>query len=788
MQSLLSRVAEAHVCYSRVYTHFACNTRIRRPAVRLHNLNYSVTSTALYSTEPDPSVEFDAAHRDDHLLKPSDHDEHPPEPTHQDEHPPEPTDRDEHSPKRNEKVSAPLQGKSPPEEQQLNSSYRYREEMRPWGTMGAIQLLNSICDTEDMLLRHMHNKRSFNYVLRALHRSYDASSNLSFGYMQDYRGPVLAAVQLAVDHEQRMDNVPMREPLSTTQFERYHDMINQMVNRLIIQSYYDELPDDPMRARRNVESLDSAWTAIRLLRSEGYPKYNHPSVDPVATTEGREELADKIRMLFEAWNADNPGTKAKFQVAKMCYNLLVCPVPPSMHHYNLLVLGFSRKKAYKLVEIVVDSFLNYSRLRPTPQTMVCLLVHYRLKKDIIGFYGIIRRMMAIDNRGMLIRRRWYEDVVQIPALHQWANQPDVTTSLQANWVIERPSRGQDLYEALVSGLLSFDRVKDAVKVFVGSLQEKIGISVELFIYLLKHCRYSLDASAADLLARGLIENVDVVVALLLRDDCPRRMVEHLYPVLNMVDAPSEDWSEERAAMIWHCFSMQVDPKDAAKVKRIKTAMFIRHTTSHLTSLHKALATVRLLQRRPIRDPFHCTLIAQASLDKLARLEHRYAKLSGSVLKHQVLQQVTRRLQAVTWDLGTPERFDALYRHVAALMRTSMPRHGGGYAAWPAHLDRCDDIAAAWLHYRIGKMRGVMRDDKRFALRARLHLLTGQRLLEETERVLTAMQLPKKDWGSPDGLTMYRTVLNGVKRLSLSGMERVPHFAGTARSLTGGVLV
>ncbi|CAN8104440.1 unnamed protein product [Discula destructiva] len=714
MQSLWSRVAEALNRCRRFHLHTGSHSALRRTPLRHRRPNCSKTFTAQYTTVRDPFAVFDAAYKDG----------------------PRPIDLD----------SAVGQRPPLPKQEQPAPGRRFAEEMRPWAPMGAIHALNSICDTEETLTKHMISQRGLETFLQTLHRSYDPLAKLSFHWHAEYLGPNLGAVQLAVDHEQREDKLPKREPMSALQFEHYHNMINKMVNSLIIQSYYDELPADPDRARRNVESLDSAWTAIRMLRSEGYPRYNHPSADPQATKKARDDLADKIRGLFEGWNTENPGSMAKFQVAKMCYNLLVCPVPPTMHHYNLLILGFVRKAAYNLVDIVAQSFFEDSRLRPTPQTVICLLIHYRRQKNIHGFYNVIRRMMAIDNRGMLIRRRWYEDVVKIPALHQWARRPEVTTSLQANWVIERPSRGQELYEALVSGLLSFDRIKDAVKVFVGSLNEGIGISIELFIFLLKHCRYSVDTSAADILSRGLIDNVDVVVSLLLRDDCPMKLTDHLYPVLTMTDPPSSALSEGRVRMLRNSSIMGVDPGDSGRVRRIKTAMFIRHTEAYLFRLERRLRSLKMLRR--VQGHADMILVAQACTENLASLERRQTKLSGQVLKHQRLHRIVRELESLTWDLGSPETLAKTHGRIVSVLGNNLPRPLGYDAKYSSHnetehLAMLATLADLWCHYRLRKMYGVMKSTRRMQLRAELVLLTGRRMMAEA---LALLHLPV-DFGS-----------------------------------------
>lgn len=693
MQSLWSRAAEAHTCFSRVHT-CVCNSAIRRTTNRGRPHDHS---EKFYATEAGLVAELELRRYDE-------------------------------SRQRNVVNVQKTLDSRPRRKQNVVISRQPVEfrKMRPRAPMSAIEALNSICDTEEALERFAPAERNFNKFLQSLHRLYDPEERFGSAWI-DHLGPNLATVQLAVDQAQRQDDgTEAREPMTSVQFEKFYSMVNKMVDRLVSESYLVEFPNDPERARRNFESLDSAWTAIRMLRSEGYPRYNHPSIDPQATKRARDQLADKIRVLFEAWGVDR-AAKPKFQVAKICYNLLVCPVPPSIHQYNLLLVGFLRKAHYSLGDIVVKSLLEDSRFRPTPETLVCLLVHYRQKQDIKGFYHIIRRMMAIDNRGLLIKRRWYEDVINIPALHRWARQPEVTTSLQANWVVERPSRGQDVYEALVSGLLGFGRVKDAVKVFIGSLQERIGISVDLFINLLKQCLYTLDASTADLLSRGLIDNAEVVISLLLRNDCPHRLVEHLYPVLHMGEPPSFPMSEERAKMIWHSTTLAADPQDHSRARRIQTAMFIRHTETFLSRLEKR---TRLINQISLSmSPVERFTIAQYCIGKLNRLQERHGKLSGILLKHQTLQQTVRKLEQLTWDLGSPEMLAKAHKRVSGVLVNNLPRlNGADTYKQRAHHEEITTITDDWFHYRISKTRGIISDTRRLMLYAELRMITARQLM------------------------------------------------------------
>lgn len=693
MQSLWSRAAEAPFRFSRVHTQSA----IRRATKCGLPLTNSEKFTPAYTTETGSAAELDARYSDDI---------------------------------RNSQVAnvRETQGRRPHKKLDILISRQDVDsrKMRPRASLTALEALNSICDTEEALDRYAPTGRNFNKFLRSLHRLYDPEDKIGSGYV-DHLGANLAAVQLAVDQAQMQDDgTAGREPMTRIQFEKFHAMINKMVDRLISESYYVEFPNDPERAQRNLESLDSAWTAIRMLRSDGYPRYNHPSIDPETTKQARDQLADKLRALFDAWGVDR-AAKPKFQVAKICYNLLVCPVPPSIHHYNLLLVGFLQKAHYSLGDIVIHSMLEDSRLRPTTETLVCLLVHYRKKRDIKGFYRIIRRMMALDNRGMLIKRRWYEDVVRIPVLRQWARQAEVTTSVPANWVIELPSRGQGVYEALVSGLLGFGRVKDAVKVFVGSLQEGMGISVDLFIYMLKQCLYTLDTPTADILSRGLLDNVDVVVSLLLRDNCPHRLTEHLYPVLNLGEPPSWPMSEARAKMIWNSRTLATSAQDSDRAHRIQTAMFIRHTETYLSRLEKR---VRLVSQMSLAmSPVERFVIANYCVGKLHRLQERQTQLSETLLKHQTLQNTVRMLEQRTWDLGSPEMLAEAHKRVSGVLGDSLRRPTRAESfEQRARFEEIMTVTDDWFHYRISKTRGIISDQRRLMLYAELRMITARRLM------------------------------------------------------------
>lgn len=717
MQSLWSRAAPAHICSCRACAH-ATGTPMRLASAAmspLRNPRLAGTSTTWYTTIRGTSSVLSAHYKDARRTKLGGK-----------------TAPSSNSLASLRRLSSSLAGDQDDDGRAASTGQLLGTIMASSLSGDSIEILKSICKMDDALVRHTESRPVFAKFLRAMHKSYDPRQTLGdTTFLRLGPKATLDMITDSIKEKSQPGGSIHRESMTIQQFERYHGMINKLVDSLISQSYYDEIPEDPDAAHRQLNSLDSAWTAMRLLRSEGYPRYNHPKLNPTAAEVGRAKLTDMLWTLFESWDE---STRPKFRVAKICYNLLVCPVPPTIHHYNALILGFTRKGAHNLADLVVESLLDESRLRPTSETVACLLLHYRYKNDIIGFYGIIRRMMAIDNRGLLIRRRWYEEVLQIPDLRKWAKEPEVTASLKGNWVIERPMRNRDIYEALVSGLLHFGRVKDAAKVFVASVQEKWGISVELFIQLLRQCFYTLNAPAADILLRGFIENAEVMTRLVLRHNCPRKMAEHLYPLLNMGKPPSWPFSEERAKLIWHSKTMATTVEDRANIRRLTVAMFIRQSENHLIRLnHVVLRIGRMINyAQTPRQRIH---IAQMGASELLSISLHNRRLAARLLKHQALLKTARTLEDSTWDVE-PGRLAALYSRVVSALESSIPR-----PARPVGWELSDHdaeitlLAGQWMQYRLSRMHGIRPEAKRTFLDAELALVMARRLEGSAHAVL-----------------------------------------------------
>jgi hypothetical protein len=198
--------------------------------------------------------------------------------------------------------------------------------------------------------------------------------------------------------------------------------------------------------------------------------------------------------------------------ARICRNMLVCPVAPAIQNYNMLILAFSLLEEHDLSTAVVDSFLFLSHMKPTEATYLCLLQHYRLKGDVVGFHRLLGRMFGHDPRGIGIMRRTADHVLAQPALHEWARSPNV--ALVKGYHVQRAPFTQDIAETIMEGLVDFGMLREAAKLLAVCLGAKWTVSRDLLWRLFHSCLTMVDTGAIKLVVRGLLDNIDVATAML----------------------------------------------------------------------------------------------------------------------------------------------------------------------------------------------------------------------------------------------------------------------------------
>ena len=385
----------------------------------------------------------------------------------------------------------------------------------PTPSSSLVEALTSICVSDGRLVRHIEEAPRRNRRRDRLHFEF----GLRRKPYHDAALRSLDGILEAMVTEEDQVLARQREPGSPVQLARNSEMLDGLVNDLMSEAYTRDFPRDLEVRKRWVQSLDGAWTALKLLRSEGYPKYELPTTDLAWTSKVRRELNDSLRTIFQSWEQHRQErtthslkSKTHFWVAKICHNILVASVPPGIQTYNLLILGLTRLGEHDLAQVVVKSFLDYSQMLPTQQTLVSLLHHYRAKGNLLGFYGIIRRFIGADIRGMKLRRAPVKSVAEDPFLFKWAQASDI--AITDNFVIERAQLNEDVFDALIKGLLSFSQVRHAAIVFASHFRSCAGMPV--LMDLLERILGSLDVTAAHILLRRLVHHVDLLQPLLIR--------------------------------------------------------------------------------------------------------------------------------------------------------------------------------------------------------------------------------------------------------------------------------
>ncbi|KAJ4306985.1 hypothetical protein N0V88_000359 [Collariella sp. IMI 366227] len=442
-----------------------------------------------------------------------------------------------------------------------------------------------------------------------------------------------------------------------------------MIQCMNVMAAEDKDQTQSHREPRNDDDPDSAATMIRMLRSDGYPKYSHTEVDPAAAMQHRASLNQINTKILEEWA---PQLRER-QVAKICYNLLVCPVIPNMQNYNTLILGFSLLGEFNLAQVVVDSFLHLSHMKPTGATYLCLLHHYRLKNDIVGFHAILRRFFGTDPRGIGLKRANVEYVKNDPKLWDWARSTDV--GLAKDWVVERAPLNKDVIEALMEGLINFDMVRHAARIFVSCLSQGWTIDGDLVHRLFHACLCWLDTEAIRVLVRGLLDHMDKTSELLLHPGGARipfvvvRQLRYMLSVLQATmleridttsaGAPSSSSSSSSPNDSHHEVTRQAQKENMA---RLVTAIWIRYEKKQQRQMRFWLHASRLRLYKP-------NVPVELRLERVTALIDRGMRAPGRRLrKSEFIMETTRIMwlaEEVTKGYYQVERFEKQLYHLLA---------------------------------------------------------------------------------------------------------------------------
>ncbi len=480
------------------------------------------------------------------------------------------------------------------------------------------KMLLSLCQPtwEDLLKEKRARENRKNHLRRrgiSLSAGPRRQSVMDDEFLQD--------IQVAIATEECNRKLQQREPVNGVQFSRVHTMIEDLVERLLQEAYRVTKFEYPGVHLAPPSSIDSAAAAIRLLKSDGYPRYDHPALDGVDAVDSRYQLNAVIRTVLGVW--DHP--RRQQHVAKICYNLLVCPVAPGIHNYNTLIFGLTRLGEHDLAAVVVDSFLLRSHLKPTRATVLCLLHHYRLKGDVIGFYNLIRRLLGHDTRGIGLGRRMLDETHgnNSPA---WVRTADV--GIREGYINQRAFIGPQELTAMLAGLVDLGQLRDAAKVVVVLLQEQYEINIRIFSQLVKCITATVDYAAARLLFEGFVQNARETTSLLLHTDLRRPTRSRLRLLLQMCMARSEELRHPEAGV-----------RPARDTDLFMTLLVVR---DHLSSIGKCLRLVGWALSNPGSRSDRLDL-ALGQFERVARSERQHEEKAAIFERLLALDDLQERV-------------------------------------------------------------------------------------------------------------------------------------------------
>ncbi|KAK0674540.1 hypothetical protein QBC41DRAFT_308942 [Cercophora samala] len=385
----------------------------------------------------------------------------------------------------------------------------------------------------------------------------------------------LSALSMAMAEEEALMKPLTPEPATEVARMKTVAMVNSLVDRLIKVAYWKTEKEAP-GTHPALNSPDSAHTMVKMLRSDGNPRYKDSFLDAEDAAVQRARLNEANMKVISQFN---PWRRERF-VAKICFNILTCQVPPSIQNYNTLIWGFTNLGEHDLAQAVVDSFLNVSRFRPTQGTLLCLLYHYRASRNILGFYTILRRFFGHDSRGMRVRRRvaithFKRDRHQGINRLGWAVEGDVARI--RGYYVQRVPLSQPIMEAIIEGLLDFERILDAVQLTHACLNESWTPNADLFSRLCEIIVTHGDWVSAKALVQGRLAKLNQTTFLLLGSEDGKRPA-----LLNTSAARQFRRVLTMTKTLWmHDQDTAWLQSDAQGLRHLETALWILEVQSNL---------------------------------------------------------------------------------------------------------------------------------------------------------------------------------------------------------------
>ena len=206
------------------------------------------------------------------------------------------------------------------------------------------------------------------------------------------------------------------------------------------------------------------------------PRPQLPSYEWKGENHDREigNLNNNIYQILRRFKTREDLGSALTQIAQ---DLLTTTTPPNIHVYNLILVRLCQLREDKLVWILLDS-IEEAKLRPNEITHATLLRFFAMTDDLKSFSSYTKRMKGLSGGLALVDEHEIDPLTRIQ-FHVFEKQRRKIA------VVARMN--EEVYSALIVGVLRFWGVKDAMYWFRAMINDGWRPTHEIMVNILRSC-------------------------------------------------------------------------------------------------------------------------------------------------------------------------------------------------------------------------------------------------------------------------------------------------------------
>ncbi|KAI1424812.1 hypothetical protein F5Y12DRAFT_750290 [Xylaria sp. FL1777] len=328
-------------------------------------------------------------------------------------------------------------------------------------------------------------------------------------------------IESGVIAEESNRAVSLREPLTDYNLAdtttTVLDLVDELL-RLTRRSSSQQVQNDDQTSNHTEERIITELEDLR--RGHEFPSYQFPTADQSYSARVRASLNKSIRRIF------NQAVTSREMVGRICYNLLAAGVPPTIHTYNTLIIGFNRQRRPDLAQAVINSYLDRTTWPATDQTLICLLSHYRGRGGREGMREVVQKMRGVREDGLHLAT-FYDGHAPLPQTRR----------------TPKAKRNDSTFDNLIRGWLYHEELGIACMTFVACLRNGASLPAYTLHELLRGCLATAHFSNARKLLAGIaqnFENFKVYLLWLIRNNTVaivRGLLQSLHQIINICWLP-----------------------------------------------------------------------------------------------------------------------------------------------------------------------------------------------------------------------------------------------------------